>query len=265
MPRAMELLAGQATAPGAGFVALTMNAGNSLTIRNAAPESRVMLLQAWADVQAAGTLRIRSPLLHDNVQGIRLDTVISEPKPLLPEGAPQMLHAQDTLVAEISGSAVAGDIEGAAMLVYYDDVAGADANFATYEEIAPRIANIVTVENTLATGVAGGYSGEEALNAEFNLLKGNTNYALLGYLVDTECLAVRWRGIDTSNIGIGGPGDETARDVTRNWFVQLSRAYGVAAIPIFNSANIAGTFVDAHQDENGADVTVTSILAQLRG
>lgn len=264
MPRAMELLCGQNIAPGANFVALTMNAGNSLTIRNAARESRVMLLQAWADVQAAGTLRIRSPLIHDNVQGIRLDTVISEPKPLLPEGAPQMLIPQDTLVAELAGSATAGDVESAALLVYYDDVSGADAHFATFEEIQPRIVNLVTVENTLATGVAGGYSGEEALNAEFNLLKGNTDYALLGYLVDVECLAVRWRGIDTSNIGVGGPGDETARDLTRNWFVNLSRAYSVAAIPIFNSANIAGIFLDAHQDENGADVTVTSILAQLR-
>lgn len=261
----MELIGGQATAPGAAQTALTMNSGSSLAIRNAPLESRIMLLQAWADVQGAGVLRLRSPNLHDNVQGLRFRTTISEPKPLMPDGAPQYLIPQDVLTADLSGSATAGDIECVGMLVYYDDLPGANANFATYEEILPRMENIVTVENLISTGTAGGFSGEEALNAEFNLLRANTDYALLGYLVDTECASVCWRGIDTSNLRVGGPGDELGRDYTRNWFVNLSRAYGVAAIPIINSANINAVLIDVHEDENGADPTVTTILAELRG
>lgn len=263
MGRALEVIAGQATAPGTTFTALTMNSGNSLTIRNAPLDSMVWLLQVWADVQGAGTLRIRSPKLHDNVQGLRFDTTVSDVVPLLPEGARQRLVPQDVLVAEITGSAGAGDIEAAAMLIYYDNLPGTDARLARWSDIANRIVNLVTVENTIATGTAGGYSGEEALNAEFDLLKANTDYALLGYLVDTECNVVRWRGADTGNLGVGGPGNETFRHVTAQWFKRLSIAHDLPLIPVFNSANKAGILVDVHQDENGADVTVTSILAEL--
>jgi len=263
MPRAMEIIGGQATAPSTTVTALTMFAGNSLTIRNAPLESEVKLLQGWVDVQGAGYLRVRSPRLHDNVQGIRLYTVVSEPQPLLPWGFPQKLIPQDTLIAEITGSATAGDLEMAALLIAYANLPGVDARLASPEDVLRRMVNIVTVENTIATGTTGGWSGEEPLNAEFDLLKANTDYALLGYLASVECLAVRWRGVDTGNLGVGGPGIETLRYMTADWFVQLSRYYQMPLIPVFNSANRAGILVDAAQDENGADVTVTSIFAEI--
>jgi hypothetical protein len=51
--------------------------------------------------------------------------------------------------------------------------------------------------------------------------------------------------------------------MTARWFVDLARMTGVPAIPVFNSANQPGLLVDGLQDENGTDVTLTSILAQL--
>jgi hypothetical protein len=33
---------------------------------------------------------------------------------------------------------------------------------------------------------------------------------------------------------------------------------------VFNSANRAGILLDAHQDENGLDILVTSIFAELK-
>lgn len=263
MGRALELITGRVTAPSTTQTALTVSTGNSLTVRNAREGSIIALLNSWADVQGAGTLRIRSPRLADNVQGLRLDTVVSEVKPLLPMGIGQPLYAQDVLTVDLSGSATAGDVELAAMLVYYSDLAGVDANLQSWEEIAPRIANLFTVENTLALGTGGDYSGEEALNAEFGLMRANTEYALLGYLVDAECAAVRWRGVDTGNLGVGGPGDETARDLTADWFVHLSRTFGLPCIPVFNSANVGAILIDGLQDENGTDVTVTSLFAEL--
>jgi hypothetical protein len=263
MGKALEVISGRVTAPGAAFTAWTMAAGNSLTVRNANIDTRIQLLQIWADNQAAGVLRVRSAKLHDNVQGIRLDVTISEVQPLLAWGAPQRLISQDVLVAEQTGSAVAGDIENGAMLIYYPDLPGNDARLATWEEIARRGQNIVTVENTITTGAGGGYTGEEALNAEFDLLKANTDYALLGYLVDTECCVVRWRGADSANLGVGGPGHEALRHKTANWFKDLAMDYGLPLIPVFNSANRSGILVDAVQDENAAAVTLTSIFAEL--
>jgi len=265
MGRAMEVITGFATAPGATFTAVTMAAGNSLTIRNAPLDSNIRWLQNWSDNQAAGVTRIRSPKLHDNVQGLRFDIVASDVAPLMPWGAIQRLIAQDQLIVEMTGSAVAGDIETFGALIYYENLPGSDARLAMWGDILPRIVQYMTQENTIATGTAGGYSGEEALNAEFDLMKANTDYALLGYLVDTECAVVRWRGADTANLGVGGPGHEGIRWVTSTWFKRLSEATGLPLIPVFNSANKAGILVDCAQDENGADVTVTSIFAELSG
>lgn len=265
MGKALELLTGYVTAPGATLTGLTMASGNVLTIRNASIDSLIVLITAWTDNQGAGVLRIRSPKLHDNVQGIRLYTVVSEVRPLIPSWTKQKLVPQDTLIVELSGSATAGDIETACLLVYYADLPGVEARLITHEELVGRIKHIVTVENTLALGTAGGYSGEEAINAEFDLLRANTDYALLGYLVSAECACVRWRGSDTGNLGVGGPGNELEKEVTRDWFVTLSQKTGLPTIPVFNSANKAAILIDGVQDESGTDVTVTSILAELSG
>lgn len=263
MGQALELLTGFVTAPSTTLTALTMAAGNSLTIRAGEMAKTVKLLETWADVQAAGIWRIRSPKLHDNVQGIRFSTTAGDTAPLLPWLWGQRLYAQDTLVAELSGSATAGDIETACALIWYEDLPGAAARFIGPDELARRAVNVVTVENTLALGTAGGYSGEESLVAEFDLLKANTDYALVGYTVTAECAAVRWRGADTANMGLGGPGNETLRHVTAEWFLRLSMRFGLPLIPVFNSANKNGILVDGAQDENGTDTTVNSIFVEL--
>mgnify|MGYP000079036826 CR=1 FL=1 len=263
MGRALELITGFVTAPSTTNTALTLATGNTLTVRSHPFENAAMLLQAWADNQTSGVLRIRSPRLHDQVQGIRLDVLASEVVPLLPRGATQRLFPQDTLVVDLTGSAAAGDIETACLLVYYGDLPGIDSRLLRPEEVMPRIRHIVTVENTLALGTAGGYSGEEAIDAEFDLLRANTDYAILGYLVDAECAAVRYRGPFSGNLGVGGPGTATTRELTRDWFVRMAMDYDLPLIPVFNAADKSNVLIDGAQDENGIDVTVTTILAQL--
>lgn len=263
MGRALEVITGFVTAPDTTQTALTLAVGNTLTVRSHPFEANAMLLQVWADNQTAGTLRIRSPRLHDQVQGIRLDVLSSDVKPLLPKGMGEPLFPQDTLDVDLSGSATAGDIETAALLVYYQDLPGIDSRLMRPSEVLPRIRHIVTVENTLALGTGGGYSGEEAIDAEFDLLRANTDYAILGYLVDAECAVVRWRGPFSGNLGLGGPGDDAGRDYTRSWFINLSEEHDLGLIPVFNAADKSNVLIDGAQDENGTDVTVTTILAQL--
>src|SRR5689334_10819858 len=108
MPAAIDTFSGQATAPGATFTGLTMSAGDSLVVRNAALNTHVRLLQMWAKHQAAGILRLRSPKLHDNVQGIRVRNASASVIEMLPLDIFQNLIPQDTLIAEITGSAVGG-------------------------------------------------------------------------------------------------------------------------------------------------------------
>lgn len=257
-------MTGFVTAPSTTFTAWTMASGDTLAVRNTPEANPIHLVNMWADNQAAGFLRIRSALLHDNVIGITAGVVASEVYPLMPDGIGQILRPQDLLIAEQNGSATAGDIESGSLFIYYENLPGADARLATWDQIRNRIESYMLVTNTLALGTAGGYSGEEAINSEVDQWKANRDYALLGYLNGVECCTLGWRGPDTSNLRIGGPGNETNRNLTRTWFVDQSIATGLPTIGIFNAANKAATLIDGVQDENGADAIVTSIFALLR-
>ena len=135
--------------------------------------------------------------------------------------------------------------------------------FISEEDLKTRMINIACVENTLALGTSGDYSGEEAINAEFDQLKANTDYALIGYMVSVICNAVRWRGSDLGNLGIGGPGNAANKFLTSRWFIWLSQKTGIPLIPVFNSANKGALLVDGQQDEDGTDTVLTSIFAEL--
>lgn len=260
---ALELLAGIATAPSTTITALTMSDGLTNTVRNTPDDSLNMMLQAWADVQGVGTLQARSPKFHDNVRGISLATSIAEVMPLLAMGHGQKVYAQDTMFLGLSGSATGGDIETGCFLMYYSNLPGIEARLIDATELRDRSRSIMGQSNTISTGTAGNFSGQEAINAEFDNWKANVDYALAGYVVDVDCAAVRWRGSDSGNLGVGGPGNAKDKRLTSRWFVELSEAFGLPMIPVFNAANKSSILVDAAQDENGADVTVTSLFYEL--
>lgn len=263
MGHALELVCGQVTNPASAITALTMNAGNSSTVRNADLQTYVGLLQTWANFHNIGLWRIRSPKLHDNVQGIRFRIPVADPSPLMIPGQVQRLVPQDTLTLELQSAAGAGVIEQAAMLLYYQNLPGNDARLITIDELLKRTTNVWTTEIPITPGATGSYSGQVAINSAFDNFKANTDYALVGYEVDVRCTAVRFTSVDFSNLGIGGPGLLSARWLTARWFWHLTQQLGIPLIPVFNAANKAGTLVDVMQDNGGAAVTVTAILHEL--
>lgn len=260
---ALELLTGIVTAPGATETALTMAADNSLSVRFADPGADIRLLNMWAYVQGTGIFKVHSPKFHDNVQGVRFRTVVADPSPLLPWDFNQKLYPQDDMIATLSGSAVAGDIETGCFLVYYSELPGVLARLINSDQVKQSLINMFTVEVSLTLGAAGNYSGEVPINDDFDLFKANTDYALIGYSVDVACAAVRFRGSDTGNLGIGGPGLVGKNEQTRRWFANISDMTGLDCIPVFNSANKFGIFVDGAQNENAANVNVSIIMAQI--
>jgi len=261
---ALQVQTYQGTAINTTLAALAAVAGDSLAVPNFQIGKTALLMQVWADVQAAGTLRIRSPKMHDNVNGIRIDTIASDPRPLMPWGAAQPLYPNDSLIVELAGSATAGDIEYVSLLEWFEDMPGVQGRLFDWAQIRPRIEQVLTVENTIATGTGGGYTGAEAINAEIDQFQQGIDYAVLGYKVDTETATVGWRAVDFGNLRIGGPGEETEADILSNWFVRLSNEYQRPCIPVFNGSNKGSVLIDAAQDENGADTTVTTYLARLR-
>lgn len=260
---ALELLSGGVTAPSTTNTALTMASGDSLAIRNAASDSKILLLSAWGTNQTAGHTRIRSPQLHDNVRGIQIFNTVDNNDPAYPSLFGQKLKAQDTLIVEQTGSATGGDIEMSSLLVYYDDLPGIAANLISIEDLLSRGINIMSVENTITLATGPNYTGSEAITVDSDLLKANTNYALIGYNLDVQCGAVRWSGVDTGNLGVGGPGRAVQPLLTASWFADLSQKYNLPLIPVFNSANKGAIMVSGQQDEDAGNIILQSIFVEL--
>ena len=260
---ALEILTGIVTAPGTTETPLVMDSENSLSIRYADPGADIRLLNMWAHVQGTGIFKVHSPKFHDNVQGLRFRTVVDSPVPFLPWDMNQKLYPQDDLIATLSGSATGGDIESACLLIYYSDLPGVQARLTTSDAVRGSMVNLFVCEVSLTLGTSGNYSGVVAINDDFDLFKANTDYAIMGYTVSTNCACIRIKGSDTGNLGIGGPGNSDKPELTRRFFANMADATGLPMIPVINSANKFGIFVDGATDENGATVYVSLIMAQI--
>ncbi len=259
----LECLNGYVVNPGATETNIIMAGNDSLQIRSFNQGQNAWLIGMWALVQAAGIFKIRSPKMHDNVQGIRFNTIGSNGYNLLPSGTKQPLYSQDILTVTLSAADAALDIEQVGMLIYYENVEGAGPDLFSWSDIENNIVQFVTVQNTIVAGVTGGYGPAEALDADFNLLKANTKYALIGYTISSEQGSIVWSGTDTGNFNIGGPGLRLEKDRTIAWFKDLSEKTGLPCIPVINSANKSNTFVNITSDENAITPIIQSIFAEL--
>ena len=263
MSSLLNLVTGRVTNPGATISALTANTGDSFVVKNFDTNAGKAYLESlWAFGGTAGVVRVFSPLMHDDAQGIRLRYTASDPSELLPDEVEQVLYAQDQLNVQMSGGAA--EVDTLAMLILYDQIAGAEAQkLYTYDQIKPRIRHFLGIECNLTTGAtAGQYGGAQAINANFDVLKANTDYAILGYQCDNNALAVGITGPDTANFRVGGP-VSTRHEITANWFIELAKRSGRPAIPVFNSANKANTIVDIVDTATAASRNISFICAQL--
>lgn len=264
MGRAIETVGVQAIAPGPGGAAGAAFPGNSLTIRDN-PKS-TYLIDLWQRRQTTGFTRITSPLIHDTSVGMggRGPTGTS----YLFRGWHQRVHSQDTLTVNISGGAVAGDIELSWLTFLYEDLPGVDGRFISSSELDRRGEDVYSFTATITTGVAGGWSGEESIIAEQDQLKANRDYAWLGGSWSVGRGAFRLRGVDTGNLGVAMPVDELATDSdanaqARGYWQGLSKALGdEPVIPVINSSNKAVTLIDGATDENANPIVgvVTLVL-----
>lgn len=260
----LEIIAGNVTNPGASFTAWTMNTGNSAQVRSAAITAPVKLIAGWGMNATTGTLRVRSPRLHDFQQGIRMRVLASYAGPLFPSEETydfsQNLVPQDTLTIEQTGGGAEIDI--GALMIYYASLPGIAGRFIGAGDVQKFGQNIIGQEVAVTTTATGNWSGQVAINSSFDNFKANTDYALLGGLVDNRVLAVRIQGVDTGNLGVGIPGEPTLRGTFSNWFQRLSDATGYNLVPVFNSANKVGILVDAAAP-TVVTATITLFMVEL--
>lgn len=265
MPRAMEVVAGFATNPGATLTTLTPSTGTSFTVRGTDASKGTWLLSAWAFNATAGEQRITSPKLHDQVQGIRNRITAAATFPLYagPSDAlfAQRLYAQDNITVQQSGGAA--ELDCGALLIAYDDLQGAAGRFIDFPTLKKIGQNVVTIEVTVTAVATGNFGGAVAVNSTFDNLIANTDYAILGGLTDTRGCAVGITGIDFANLRVGFPAEPTLRELTNHWFMALSVSANAPYIPVFNSANKAATTVDVETNGAGGTFIINLECVQL--
>ncbi len=261
---AIDTIASYQGTSGSTFAAGTMAAGDSNVVRNAPLTSPVQLVAAMYDsVTANEPWRVRSPALVDNVQGIRFYPGQTPARRLLPRQVRQVLQPQDTLTIEFTTAATTGKALGA-LGIYYSQLPGISARLFSPGDIAGNVAYIKPMVITFGSGgnTAGAWYDLVATTTE-SLLDANTDYAVLGYEVDTQVAAVAIKGSETGNLRIGGPGTSDS-SVTSEYFLQLSEYTGLPCIPVFNSANIGtiyGSIISSAATAAALDLVF--ILAQL--
>jgi hypothetical protein len=265
MGRAIEAVAGFATNPGATLTTLTASTGTSFTIRGTDTTKGTWLLGAWAFNATAGELRITSPRLHDQVQGIRnritaalAAQVIGGP---VNAGYTQRLYAQDNLTVQLSGGGA--ELDTATLLVAYDDLAGVAGRFIDQPTLKKAGQNVVTAEVTVTAVASGNFGGAVAINSTNDNLIANTDYAILGGMTDTRGDTVGIVGVDLGNLKLGFPAEPSFRNATQNFFQQLSMAFNAPYIPVINSANKAATNIDVQTNGAGGTYIINLQLVQL--
>jgi len=265
MGRALEVVAGFATNPGATFTPLTPSTGQSFTVRGTDITKGTWLLSSWAFNAAAGELRIRSPRLHDFFSGIRNRITAASVVPLYldPTGDSyaQRLYAQDNLTVEITGGAA--ELDTASLLIGYEDLGGVAGRFIDLPTLNKIGLNVVTIEVTVTAVATGLFGGAVAINSSIDNLIANTDYAVLGGMTDTRGDTIGVTGVDFGNLRVGFPAEPAQRNLTGNWFVKLSDSFAGAWIPVFNSANKTQTTIDVQTNGAGGTYIVNLECVQL--
>lgn len=263
MSRHIELLVCTATAAAVAGSAAAAVANDSLVVKNA---EMARIINAWVDLQAAGAVQIVRPTGgHDTTRDQRIRVPASEVELAWQLGLAREVRPQDLLAVTLFEAATAGDVATASLLMEYDGMNGINQRLIDWDELKRRAINYTSIDASLTSAVGPLYvSSEELITAESDLLHGNTDYAVLGYRVSTECASVYMKGPDTGYRRVGGPGNDLDGDLTTNWFCMLSRAFNRAFIPVINTGNKSDTFIGCHQDENSAAVPVTWYLAELK-
>lgn len=263
MGMVLDTVTSQGTAIGAALAATTIASGDSFTVRNCDLNSKVWMLSYWSHNLVAGMTRIRSPKLHDNVDAIRARALIATLDPVLPLGSRQQFVPQDTMIVELAGSAVGGNIESVVQTMLYENLPNQSTRSIDHQTLWARQKQIIGQRLAITLGTTVGYNGARAVNADNDQFHANTDYALLGITSDINTAAICVRGIDTANLRVAVPGSVLLWQLTSRWFVKLSDEYKLPLIPVFNSANKAGILVDAVNNQAGGTCNATLWFAEL--
>ena len=262
MPRALKTVPGFFTAGGAGtnIVAVSPGAVGTFVI-DSFSNGKAYLESVWGNGATLDFLRVRSGRIHDAQQGIRLQVGAIQRANLIPWPSQQTFYPVDNLTVE--ADATGAGTQAVALTYGFDDLGGTSQTIARWEEVSPRIIDIMGQQvNVVASATIGTYGAGVALNAFADNWKAGQQYALLGYTLSTAVTCVSLNGVNTSGQDIGFPGDTDARE-TRDYFKKMAWETQRACIPIIDANNKGATILKCVDIAAATATSVSLILARL--
>lgn len=261
---ALDTIASFQTTVGSTYAAGTMATGDPSVVRAFPSTARAAAIAAYYDdVTAPQPWRVRSPALHDNARGLEFNPATAAPAALYPLGFAQPLQSADTLTFELSTAATTGKALGA-LAVYYSQLPGISSRLYSPADISPLILNIKSVFVAVGSGAnTAGQWYDLVITTTEDLLRAQTDYAVLGMGFDQAVACVAVKGPDTGNLRCAVPGG-TNPPHGRFYFPELSDKYGLPLIPVINGSNKGSTFISVISSAaTGAAGTVELVMAQL--
>lgn len=260
MPRAIQTVAGFVTNGAAATTIATPSPGDSFAVTSFTGSGQALIEQVHSSGASTDWVRIRSPRMHDAQQAMRLYSGGNGGHNLLPWGLNQPMYPSDVPIVEVDTTAAAS---GGILVTYgYTDLTGVSPNLDVWSNIEPRIQQILGVEVACAGAAIGTWSPGVTINSQYDVFEAGNSYALLGYRCTTACLGIKITGVDTGNVGIGGPGAVDGIQTT-NYFAEASVKTGRAFIPIIQANNKASTLVANVDSAANTATTVNLIFALL--
>lgn len=235
------------------------NSGDSLSVRsfhNGYAKLESLFLQGSGTRQA----RVISPRFHDNVTGLTFNTPESPSEFLFPRDVAQPLYSSDTLTVQLDAAGSSDTV--AALLAYYSDIEGIQANLLTWEQVKARMVNLKTVPVAVTTSGTPGTWTDTAITTTENQLKADYSYAVLGFEPSAALACMGLKGPATGNLRVCAPGATATLDIT-SYFLELGLRQGTPHIPVFKANDRNNTFVSSASNAASVSATVTMICAQL--
>lgn len=255
MGLAIQTVAGFATNPGAAFTNVTAATGDSFSPANFNMSTQAFIHDMIRGGATAGAFRVVSPRLHDSTRPIEWHTDIVQARSLFPATVGQPCYPADVFTVQLTGGTAETDV--AVMTFYYQDLPGITARLHMWADVANIIRNLKTVLVAVTSNATIGQWQDTVITGTENLLKADTDYAVLGYSTDAALTCIGVKGPDTGNLRLGDTGTDFTED-TCDVFITNSQRHGVPWIPVFNANNRAGTFVSVVT--NAASVAANVVL-----
>lgn len=248
MPRALVLnTASKAGTTGGTFADnLTANAGDSLAVANF-NNGGAKIIEAWAiDSDSVAEIEViytRPDSTHDQSHGFRALIPAAALGGAATNAAFNILPGYEFIdlyksdVPTVSVTTTASDDFVYSWLTLYDDLPGVSGVFCSWDYVAQHQKSSLGIRcDAVASGTAGSYGANRAINADDDRLHANTWYAILGASVQTQVTTLALLGPDWGGQRIGLPAGSLFLN-SNGYFADISLKYSLPLIPVFNSNN----------------------------